>query len=45
MQEKNINARIISKKRSENIKIPKKINEKIKVRNNLITNHNTTIIT
>ena len=40
MQEKNINARNISKKRSENIKIPKKINEKIKVRNNLITNHN-----
>ena len=40
MQERNINTRNISKKRSENIKIPKKINEKIKVRNNLITNHN-----
>ena len=40
MQERNINTRNISKKRSENIKIPKKTTEKIKDSNNLIMNHN-----
>jgi len=39
MQERNINTRNISKKRSENIKISKKIPERIKDSNNLIPNH------
>jgi hypothetical protein len=39
MQERNINTRNISKKRSENIKISKKIPERIKDSNNLIPSH------
>ena len=39
MQERNINARNISKKRNENIKISKNISERIKDSNNLIPNH------
>ena len=38
MDERNINTRNISKKKSENINITKKINEKIKDSNNLISN-------